>query len=101
MSRYTIRTESGHLLAYGWDRPLKEYFVQLLKTDEMMDKEEAETGKLARPEVFWIGNRTTITPLEGDEMNKRYTNEEIAEVLSRYEGVPEDHIELVRRGVPI
>ena len=99
MSRYSTTTDEGYILAYGWDRPLREYYVQLLKTDAMMDKEEKDTGRPARPELFWIGNRTVIAPLEGDDMSKRYTNEEIARVLEKY-GAEPLHIEAVRQGVP-
>ena len=83
MSRYMMQTEDGHL-AYGYDNPLREHFVQMLGEDDEI--------------IFWLGTKMTIKSVEG--RGRIYTGQEMADILAKY-NVPEEHIEAFRRGVKI
>lgn len=108
MSRYTkINETTGRLIAWGFDRPLGEYFVTEYWTEEEAAKqtEKFEEGAVdpegfEDPEVrFSVMSRTTTCPHPDTPTQFNYSNSEIAEIM-RQVGCSEEHIEAVELDLP-
>ena len=87
MSRFTFLNnwkENGKILevAYGFDRPLQEYFIQVFDTTAP-DTDDDDTHC-----ILWEGNRMTDK-----------SNSEMLELFKEY-GVPENHLQQVALDLP-
>ena len=87
MSRFTFLNnwkENGKILevAYGFDRPLQEYFIQVFDTTAP-DTDDDDIHC-----VLWEGNRMTDK-----------SNSEMLELFKEY-GVPENHLQQVALDLP-
>jgi len=85
MSRFTCKTiKDGkeYEIAYGFDRPLGEYFIQVY--DPSKNEEENEDGL-----IVWEGSRMTGK-----------SNSEMCKLMETWE-VPEHHISGVALDLPI
>lgn len=91
MSRYSkIVEESGekYEIAWGWDRPLGEYFFQKFLLDENL--EDMET-------IFSISNRNTIVPHPNYPKKIRYSNMELLAMMRQYFNIiPKEHVSAIR-----
>lgn len=87
MSRYSKGLENGQTLAWGYDRPLSEYFIQLEGFDD-------ET-------VFEIGSYYTTKPHPEYPTKLTYTNSELLEIFNQYAHViPEAHLSAIASDLP-
>ena len=81
MSRYsfkTVKNDKIYSVAYGYDRPLQEYFIQVFD-NTMPEDEEC---------IIWEGSHMT---------NK--SNSEILEIFEQWD-VPGDHLQQVALDLP-
>lgn len=82
MSRYGFRTTKDgkdYVVAYGYDRPLQEYFLQV--EDPSIEDEDNQL-------IVWEGSRMTGK-----------SNSEICELFQHW-NVPEKHIKMVALDLP-
>lgn len=112
MSRYTaINKATGRLIAWGFDRPLSEYFLTEFWTSEESNKiekmhseaEEAnmDTDGLPNPEVrFSIMSHTTTSPHPDTPEQLDYANSEIWEMMDKYPEIPDDHKTALQLDMP-
>jgi len=94
MSRYFERLSDGKELVWGYDEPLKEYFIQLYKSpSDLVD--EYEEGL-----IFSIANWNTVQPHPEYPEKFKYTNREILEVLMDFKVAPTEHTIAIAIGLP-
>ena len=55
MARYEIKLTNGNAFAYGYDRPLMEYFFQYLDKGGNVVREDAGTASLLLGEIELLG----------------------------------------------
>jgi len=80
MSRYTATLENGNELAWGFDRPIGEYFIQLFDPED--------------EPIFSVGSHVTLTPHPVYPHRKHWSNGELLQVFEDYnDAIPEDHIQ--------
>lgn len=85
MSRYTAELPSGRVIAWGYDRPLSEYFFQEYygKDDNREDPDDEVR--------FSISSHTTLTPHPDHPGQMDWSNGEILELMENYPQIPEEH----------
>lgn len=74
MSRYTDHF-NGVDIAWGYDEPLQEYFIQAIKVPDN-DEDEEET-------LFWIGSHMTIVPHPLFPDKTTYSNGDILTLIDQ------------------
>lgn len=85
MSRYEKVLPNGEQVAWGYDRPLSEYFIQ------KFDK---------KGETIWsIANYNTLEPHPDHPQKIRYSNSELLEYYEQYE-LPQNHINALCLDIP-
>lgn len=88
MSRYAARLE-GKSLNWGYDNPLKEYFIQL------WDDNDVETP------VFCVGNVAPLTLHPDFPKKMNWSKDEITSLYESYAPhIPDTHIEAIKKGLP-
>jgi hypothetical protein len=85
MSRYTKVLEDGTYVAYGYDEPLQEYFIQLFDSEEEC--------------LFSIANYNTLLEHPDAPHKVRYSNSELLEVFQKY-NLPVNHIIMLASDLP-
>ncbi len=87
MSRYSATLENGNTLAWGYDRPLSEYFIH----EEGQDDET----------IFEIGSYYTTKAHPEFPDKLKYSNGEMLEIFQRYTAViPKEHINALVGDLP-
>ena len=86
MSRYSKKINND-TLAWGYDNPLQEYFIQLYdQSDEC---------------VFELGTTATLVPHPQFPSKIMWSNKEILEIFEQYHTViPAEHIAAVKENKP-
>ena len=82
MSRYTVKTVKDgkeYEVAYGFDRPLQEYFLQVFDNSREEDDEC----------IIWEGSRMTGK-----------SNSEMCDLMLIW-GVPKEHVSIVALDLPL
>jgi hypothetical protein len=98
MSRYTNFISSGRQIAWGYDKPLQEYYLQEFYTEQEIDQHYERTGHELEC-VFSISNRHSTAPHPDYPHKTVFSNSEIAQLMRAYntdhgrELIPEDHIQ--------
>jgi len=57
MSRYELKISNGYTFAYGYDRPLQEYFFQYFDGGDNVIREDAGTASLLLQEIDILGRK--------------------------------------------
>lgn len=87
MSRYTAAIVHGYELAWGFDEPNSEYFIQLFDPEEEC--------------VFSIANYWTTQYHPEFPRKARWSNGELLEIFQRYaDVVPAEHIQALVSDLP-
>jgi hypothetical protein len=103
MSRYSKTLPNGRSIAWGYDNPLNEYFLQEYKSpaetlleavDDDMHQDEVDDL------VFSISNFYTIKAHPANLKKLDYTNAEIANIMKEYSLIPDEHIQAVLHNLP-
>jgi hypothetical protein len=85
MSRYSAELSNGRYIAWGYDRPLSEYFLIEYKSPEEIENEDDDM-------VFNISSHSTIIPHPETPKQLDYANSEILELMKGYgNAIPEEH----------
>lgn len=110
MSRYSAKLQNGRTIVWGYDRPLSDYFLQELFSDEEMKEkvknlgkdEDGEDEELCRTDeyVFAIGTDMCLTPHPDHPDRMRFSRTEILEFMANYLEIPEAHKQAVARDMP-
>ncbi len=93
MSRFTTEIEDGKkTLVWGFDRPMSEYFIQLI--DNVTEEDEDV--------VFAISNVFTLTPHPEHLDKERWSTGELVELLQKdfANKVPQEHIDHMLLDLP-
>ena len=97
MSRYNARLKNNRILSWGYDEPLREYFLheeyspEEIKKLSFDDEEEGDEHL-----VFAISNKFTLKPHPDTPNKYTYTNGEILTHMNRYRDViPKAHLEAI------
>ena len=96
MSRYSrniLVDNVPHSLAWGFDRPLSEYFIQLF--------DESDTEDFRDDCVFSVSSITTTKAHPEFPSKMHWTNGELLQVFERYKDViPHEHIDALTLDLP-
>jgi hypothetical protein len=96
MSRYTTPLPNGRTVAYGYDRPLQEYFISEYYSKEEMLNKDADSDC-----VYCISSHTTLVPHPNSPEKMQYANSELLEILESYgDAIPEQHIVALTLDLP-
>jgi hypothetical protein len=94
MSRYTCELPNGRVIAYGYDGPLCEYFLQ-----EYYAPNEVENPN--HDIVFSISNYWTMVPHPEFPNKETYDRQDMIKMYQRYPQIPESVITLMALDLPI
>jgi hypothetical protein len=96
--RYTNFISSGRQIAWGYDKPLREFFLQEFYTESEVDEHFEQTGEEIEC-FFSISNRYSTHEHPDYPHKTAFSNSEIAQLMRHYntehnrEIIPEDHIQ--------
>lgn len=98
MSRYSkiIQRDNKNIeVAWGYDEPLREYFLQEFHDEDDLEDEEEET-------IFSISNVHTIAFHPKYPGKFRYSNSEILKLMEEYDEdvIPKEHKQAVAMDLP-
>lgn len=110
MSRYTAKLQNGRTIVWGFDRPLSDYFLQELFSDEEMEEKIKQLGKdeddedeeLNRADefVFAVGTDMVLTPHPDYPDYRRFSRTQILQLMEKYPEIPEAHKQAVATDIP-
>ncbi len=87
MSRYAKKVDNAYTLNWGYDNPLKEYFIELLDSE----------GE----HVCALGTNVCLMPMPESPRKMKYSKAEIQAVFNRYaEYIPEAHLSALALDLP-
>jgi hypothetical protein len=84
----TMKKGKRYRVVYGYDRPLREYFIQAWDL-------ESDGAPL-----FSVSNRFALEPHPDTPEKFDYSNGELLELYEEW-GVPEEHVQLLAMDLPI
>lgn len=88
MSRYIKRIDNLEY-AWGYDRPLQEYFFSC---EDLSANDEAENNGF----IFSIGSHITLVPHPDYPEKQHYSNGEMLEMMEKYPGiVKKEHLDAI------
>ena len=96
MSRYNARLKNNRILSWGYDEPLREYFLHEEYSPEEIKKLSFDDEEGDEHLVFAISNKFTLKPHPDTPNKYTYTNGEMLSYMRSYKDViPKAHLEAI------
>jgi len=105
MSRYQAVTKKGNPIAWGFDRPLQEYFFQEYMAEEKVaDHQESKCKKKGCAcgcgIIFSVSSVNTLMPHPKYPDRMKWSNNEILELMRKYPEIPRAHKQAIAADLP-
>jgi hypothetical protein len=105
VSRYQAIAKNGNPIAWGFDRPLQEYFFQEYMAEEKVaDHQESKCKKKGCAcgcgIIFSVSSVNTLMPHPKYPDRMKWSNNEILELMRKYPEIPRAHRQAIAADLP-
>jgi hypothetical protein len=100
MSRYSLKLPNGRSIAWGFDRPLQEYFFQEYLSEKEQKDLPDEGATITDPLVFSISSANTLIPHPKYPDKRKWGNLDFLELMKDYPDIPTEHKKAIAFDLP-